>query len=205
MTAPAIIAVKDAIKGLRGAIYLRLMPLLVAPPLMRYRDESYTVTRVAIMRFLDSWQERIQGRVLDVGGGSWGYPRELLAGRCDYTATDCFEHPNIDVVSDIHRLTERFEPESFDFVICTDVFEHIPRPWVAARELHAVLKPGGKLLLTTPFNFHLHGNEVVRDFWRISADGLRQLFLEEAGFAAVEITPVGHPEFPFSHTLVATR
>ncbi|MBN1977600.1 MAG: class I SAM-dependent methyltransferase [Anaerolineae bacterium] len=157
------------------------------------------------MRFLESWQDCVHGRVLDVGVGTWPYPRQLLRERCEYIATDCFEHPNIDVVSDIQHLTEVFHRESFDFVICTDVLEHIPHPWEAVRELYAVLKPGGVLLLTTPFNFHLHGNEQVRDYWRISDDGLRMLLQEVAGFERVEITPIGHPEFPFSHTVVANK
>jgi SAM-dependent methyltransferase len=161
-----------------------------------------TFARIGVMRLLESWQDRIHGKVLDIGVGTWPYPRQLFQDRCAYVATDCFECPNVDVVSDIHHLTDVFQPESFDFVICTDVFEHIPRPWEAVREIHAVLKPGGTLLLTTPFNFHLH---TARDYWRISADGLRVLLQEVAGFEEVAITPIGHPEFPFSHTVVARK
>jgi SAM-dependent methyltransferase len=137
--------------------------------------------------------------------GTWSYPRQLFQDRCDYVAVDCFEHSNVDVVCDIHRLIEVFQPESFDFVICTDVLEHIPYPWQAVRELSEVLKPGGRLLLTTHFNFHLHSNEQVRDYWRISADGLRVLLQEVASFDEVDITPVGNSEFPFSHTVVARK
>ena len=197
--------INDLIKHLHGAIYHLALPTLVRPPAARYRGQVRTLVRISILRFLESWQDRIHGKVLDVGVGTWAYPRQLLQDRCDYTATDCFEHPNIDVVSDIHHLTDVFQPGSFDFVICTDVFEHIPRPWEAVQELHAVLKPGGTLLLTTPFNFHLHGNEQVRDYWRISAGGLRVLLQEVAHFEKVEITPIGHPEFPFSHTVVALK
>jgi 2-polyprenyl-3-methyl-5-hydroxy-6-metoxy-1,4-benzoquinol methylase len=154
------------------------------------------------MRFLESWQDRIQGKVLDVGAGTWSYARELFQDRCEYIATDCFEHPNIDIISDIHHLTAQFTAQSFDFVICTDVLEHIPYPWIAVKELYAVLKAGGTLLLTTPFNFHLH---TEYDYWRISADGLRLLLEEVAGFDHVEITLVGHHEFPFSHTVVASK
>ncbi len=196
---------KDLVKQLHGAIYRFSLPALVRPPSGRYRGQVRTFARIGIMRFLESWQDRIHGRVLDVGVGTWAYPRQLFHDRCDYIATDCFEHPNIDVVSDIHHLAEVFRAESFDFVICTDVLEHIPRPWKAVRELYAVLKPGGILLLTAPFNFHLHGNERVRDYWRISADGLRVLLQEVADFDEVTITPIGHPKFPFSHTVVAKK
>jgi SAM-dependent methyltransferase len=196
------IRIKNWGKQLHGALYQILLPLLVRPPRAWYQGKTRTRVRVAVMRFLESWQDRIYGKVLDVGAGSWPYPRQLFQDRCEYIATDCFEHPNIDVVSDIHHLTEQFVPQSFDFVICTDVLEHIPYPWKAAQELCAVLKPGGTLLLTTPFNFHLHSE---RDYWRISSDGLRLLLQELAGFDDVEITPVGHTEFPFAYTVVARK
>ena len=201
----ALVVVKDWIKLIHGAIYRLLLPALVRPPVGQHQGRVRTVARIGIMQFLESWQDHISGRVLDVGVGTWPYSRQLLQDRCDYIATDCFEHPNIDVVSDIHHLTDVFQRESFDYVICTDVLEHIPRPWKAVQELHAVLKPGGTLLLTTPFNFHLHADEHVLDYWRISADGLRILLEEIAGFAETEITPIGHPKFPFSHTVVARK
>lgn len=165
----------------------------------------YTIPRENIIRFLDEWKGQIQGKVLDVGVGTWKLPRQLLQDQCNYIATDCFEDPNIDVVSDIHTLSRTFDQNSFDFVLCTDVIEHVERPWMAVRQLHAVLKPGGILLLTTPFNFHLHGDRSFKDFWRISADGLRFLLLEEAGFSDVKITATGHPDFPFNHLVVARK
>jgi SAM-dependent methyltransferase len=199
------LAGKIFLKRLHGWIYCQLLPLLVKPPHIVRNGQIHSLTRAGILDFLEYWQSRVHGRVLDVGVGTWVYPRQLLQDVCDYTATDCFEHPNVDVVSDIHALTEVFAPDSFDFVICTDVLEHIPRPWIAVRQLYAVLKTGGTLLLTTPFNFHLHGNEMVKDYGRLSADGLRVLLLEEAGFREAMISPVGHPEFPFSHTVVAQK
>lgn len=196
---------EDVIKQLHGAIYRLFLPALVHPPAGWYQGQVRTFARIGIMQFLESWQDRIHGKVLDVGVGTWPYSRQLFQDRCDYLATDCFEHPNIDVVSDIHHLAEVFQPKSFDYVICTDVLEHIRHPWEAVQELHAVLKPGGMLLLTTPFNFHLHTDEHVLDYWRISADGLRILLHEIAGFAETEITPIGHPEFPFAYTVVARK
>lgn len=197
--------IKDLIKHLHGRLYCLLLPALVRPPGKLVGGQYYTLPRAAIIQFLQGWRGKIHGRVLDVGVGTWEYPRQLLKGVCEYTATDCFAHPNIDVVSDIAALDRAFPPASFDFVICTDVIEHVPDPWVAARQLHGVLKEGGVLLLTTPFNFHLHGNALVKDYWRFSGDGLRRLLLEAAGFRTVEITPFGHPEFPFSHLVVAHK
>lgn len=200
-----MVTVRNFLKLTHGSIYRLLLPIIVRPPMIWYKGGVYTVTRVAIMRFLDSWRNRIQGKVLDVGVGTWIYPRQLLGDVSEYTATDCFEHPNVDVISDIHRLSEVFQPESFDFVLCTDVLEHVPRPWQAVRQLAEVLKPDGILLLTTPFNFHIHRNQNTKDYWRLSADGLRVLLGECAGFAQIDITPIGHPEYPFCHTVVAKK
>ena len=43
-----------------------------------------------------------------------------------------------------------FETESFDIIICSEVIEHIPDAKKVILEFHRVLKPDGKLLLTTP-------------------------------------------------------
>lgn len=42
------------------------------------------------------------------------------------------------------------ENESFDTVISCETIEHVPNPQQAVRELSRILKPGGRLFLTTP-------------------------------------------------------
>ena len=44
-----------------------------------------------------------------------------------------------------------FKDNQFDFVISTDVFEHIPEPYTAHQEVFRVLKPGGRHIFTVPF------------------------------------------------------
>ncbi len=46
---------------------------------------------------------------------------------------------------------------SFDFVISSETIEHVPDPRRAVAELARVLKPGGKLFLTTPSYLNLIG------------------------------------------------
>ncbi len=43
-----------------------------------------------------------------------------------------------------------FDDATFDIVVTQDVFEHLPHPDVAAREIHRVLKPGGVHVFTAP-------------------------------------------------------
>jgi len=44
-----------------------------------------------------------------------------------------------------------FQDNSFDYLISTDVFEHIPDPYIAHQEVYRVLKPGGRHIFTVPF------------------------------------------------------
>ena len=196
---------KNAVKWLHGKFYCLLPPILIYPPGKFYRNRFNTVHRTGIIKFLDTWSNQIRGKVLDVGVGTWTYPRQLLENRCESLTTDCFEHSNVDVISDIHALTDKLPSENYDYVICLDVLEHVHSPWVAVKELFMVLKPGGVLLLTTPFNYRLHANSFVQDYWRFTADGLTQLLVVGAGFSKVEILPNGHPKFPFSYMVAAYK
>jgi SAM-dependent methyltransferase len=51
-------------------------------------------------------------------------------------------------VGDIQAIAHR--AKSFDTVISCETIEHVPSPRYAVAELARVLKPGGRLLLTTP-------------------------------------------------------
>ena len=44
----------------------------------------------------------------------------------------------------------------YDFIICTEVFEHIPEPIKAMEEFVRLCKPGGNILITAPFTSGIH-------------------------------------------------
>jgi 2-polyprenyl-3-methyl-5-hydroxy-6-metoxy-1,4-benzoquinol methylase len=54
---------------------------------------------------------------------------------------------------------------TFDCVISCETIEHVPNPALALRELARVLKPGGKLFLTTPNYFNAMG--LYRGYMRL--------------------------------------
>jgi SAM-dependent methyltransferase len=81
---------------------------------------------------------------------------------------------DVDVVCDVHSLTDAFGKESIDFIICCSVFEHVQRPWIAAREIARVLKPGGIVFVQTHQTFPIHG--YPSDFWRYTTEALMTIF-----------------------------
>ena len=44
-----------------------------------------------------------------------------------------------------------FPSDYFDFVLSSDVLEHVPNPEEAFVEIHRILKPGGTFIFTVPF------------------------------------------------------
>ncbi len=79
--------------------------------------------------------------------------------------------------------------ETFDVVICEQVLEHVIDPWRAARTLRQLTRPGGHILVSTPFLIRVHGEPV--DFWRFTQDGLRVL-LESADLEVVNVESWGN-------------
>lgn len=66
-------------------------------------------------------------------------------------------------IADIERLPH---PEaSFDTVVSCETIEHVPDPALAVRELGRVLKPGGRLFLTTPS--YLNASGIYRGYLRL--------------------------------------
>ncbi len=75
--------------------------------------------------------------------------------------TGAWDNSKLDIVSDITAIPE--PDNSFDVILCTEVFEHIPNPIAALEEFTRLLRPGGQLILTAPFcslthfsPFHFH-------------------------------------------------
>ena len=116
---------------------------------------------VIFQRHLIAYKEAaklISGTVLEIGSGE-GYGIIELASKADkYIAIDKYDSPIVDDLKEqnkveFHKMNVpplRLDDNSVDYVVTFQVIEHIQDDQKFVKEIHRVLKPGGKLILTTP-------------------------------------------------------
>jgi SAM-dependent methyltransferase len=138
-------------------------------------------------------RETSGGRVLDTGCGAQPYRPWIEAVGLRYEGVDWPQSIHAPEAAGIvrHDLNARpwpFESETYDGLLCTEVLEHIPDPGAFLREAARVLKPGGLLVLTTPFVWPEH--EAPHDYFRYTQFGLTRL-AAQAGFTVECVEPRG--------------
>ncbi len=71
-----------------------------------------------------------------------------------YASRDKGPSPNIDFVNgDIRSLP--FPDDCAGLVLCSEVLEHVPESQICLQEIHRILKPGAKLVFSTPQPYSL--------------------------------------------------
>jgi SAM-dependent methyltransferase len=142
------------------------------------------------------------GRILDAGAGEQQYRKYcenliyVSQDFCEYAGVGDgtglqpaeWDTSKINIISDIVDIPE--ENESFDAVLCTEVFEHIKNPARALSEFYRLLKPGGVLILTAPFCSLTHF--APYHFYT----GFNRYFYDEVmancGFEDIDVAPNGN-------------
>lgn len=95
-----------------------------------------------------------------------------------------------------------YPDEHFDLVVSHDVIEHVEDPWISLKEIHRILKPGGKALLAFPpyhgaFSHHLDYLTLLPALhWFFGADTLVEAVNREIGRGGI---PLGRQEAKQSH------
>lgn len=121
-------------------------------------------------------------RVLDFGCATKPYvglfPADVTVEGADLEGNAAAEH----VIEPSGRLL--VDDESFDAVLSTQVLEHVEAPATYLSEALRVLRPGGRMLLTTHGIMYVHRDPV--DYWRWTSDGLSKV-IREQGFETLAV------------------
>lgn len=147
--------------------------------------------RGRIRRYIERHADKLGDDVLEVGSRMtnpeawWIVNRDLARGA--WLGVDMQPGPGVDQVVDMHQPPAAWRGR-FSGVLCSEVLEHVARPWIALPKLREVIRPGGWAVFTTLFAFPEHG--FPSDYYRYSRQGLA-LLLEDAGFRNVETEYAG--------------
>ncbi|MBO5732042.1 MAG: class I SAM-dependent methyltransferase [Alistipes sp.] len=125
----------------------------------------------------------VSGRVLEIGTGT-GYGIDIIAPHAEhFTTLDKFRSPDLSELPTNVEFVEAtvpplpFADESFDYVVSFQVIEHIRRDKAFVAEVHRVLKPGGRFIVSTPNK----PMSLTRNPWHVreyTAAQLRELLAE---------------------------
>lgn len=127
-------------------------------------------------------------KLLDIGAQSSPYKKYFRL--LNYYSQDLKQNrkKTIDYVGDLNIGLPQIKNNSFDYILCTQVLEHIQKPNVAFKEFNRILKKGGRLFLTTNFFYQIH--MAPNDYYRFTKYGLRYLG-RSYGFRVKHLQPHG--------------
>lgn len=156
----------------------------------------------------DKWVETVlksipvNSRILDAGAGELRY--KPYCSQLNYVSQDFgkydgigdnsalqtgnWDQSKLDIISDITCIPE--DDNSFDAILCAEVFEHLPEPILTIKEFSRLLKPTGKLILTAPFCCLTHFAPYF--YYTGFSKYFYQKHLEDNGFKVIEISNNGN-------------
>ncbi|HVO73170.1 MAG TPA: glycosyltransferase [Ignavibacteriaceae bacterium] len=137
---------------------------------------------------------RFKGILLDLGCGEMPYKNFILNNQPAVT-----KYIGMDIRNEIYQKNIKpdiywdginipLRDESIDCTFATEVFEHVPYLDNLLRELHRVMKPGGRIFFTVPFLWPLH--DIPNDEYRYTPFSLKRIF-NAAGFSNTELGFLG--------------
>jgi len=113
--------------------------------------------------------------ILNLGSGP-----TYLQGRKDIINMDIFAFDEVDIVADVADL--QIKDESVDFILNIAMMEHVKDPDRVVKEIHRILREGGKVFCYLPFMPPFHA--APDDFYRWTISGARELFSQ---FSEVDV------------------
>lgn len=153
--------------------------------------DSYKISQMDSLRFSIFNKTKklctkyLRGVVLEIGAGGNYLKEDFKSIYNEWISLDYdLRSDSINLRGDGQQLP--FKNEIFNTIVSIDVLEHVPNPEQFVSEMFRVIKPGGIVILSTPFFFYLH--EEPNDYFRFSKYGLKTIF-ERIGFIVIDVVP----------------
>ncbi len=141
--------------------------------------------RILLDKDLEEAREYMKGVTLDIGGGrkrgNFKRPDDTI-----WIVMDIEKEHQPHILGDAHNIP--VESNAVDCVKCTELLEHVEYPEKVLEEISRVLKPGGALILSVPFNAGVHADP--HDFQRFTDEKLK-IMLDRANFQVVALKQQG--------------
>jgi SAM-dependent methyltransferase len=113
--------------------------------------------------------------IVGCGMSEWEVMAGPLAEKLSYTNTYLHQEPRLDICN-----IDASDEGRYDFIICSDVFEHISQPVsIAFENLRRLLKPDGFVVLSVPYLRYGTTNEHFPELYRFrleNVDGRWRLY-----------------------------
>lgn len=158
---------------------------------------------VAFMKRVAKQYATCGGRLLDVAPQVHEGARPFFDANIAVDTFDIDPGSGCTFIGDLCQTNSCLSEAGYDYVVCTEVLEHTLNPFAAVQEIGRVLKPGGMLFLTVPFNFRIHGP--LPDCWRFTEHGLRHLL---AAYQIIEMNGLETADralMPVHYSVVAQK
>lgn len=154
------------------------------------RFTSYSDIR--LRKFVEMVSEMVDDskKLLDAGAGECQYKPYFR--HMNYVSQDLcigdkdWDFSQIDIKSEIYDIP--VEDESFDYILCMEVMEHLKYPHKAFKEFSRILRHGGKLFVVCPLTWAEH--QIPHDYFRYTQYALKML-ADDNGFEVEKIEPMG--------------
>jgi SAM-dependent methyltransferase len=119
--------------------------------------------------------------------GQYSTDSKKMIGSDGVGGEEGYKYGALDYVGNIWDMEE--QDGTFDAILCTEVFEHIPYPIETMREFGRLLKNDGKLILTAPSNCLRHMDPYF--FYSGFTDRWYETFLKANGLELESLAAVG--------------
>lgn len=160
---------------------------VIAPPMWDSYHFVSVLTRKAYEAVIPALlKDGDNYRILDYGCGAKPYKYLFEGHIAEYIGVDVGDNPKADF-SIVPGERLKFEDNSFDFVLSSQVLEHVKDVDQYMSECLRVLKPGGILLLSTHGTWQFHASPY--DYNRWTCMGLAYL-IERTGFEVIDYKPI---------------